>query len=321
MVNDATLSLITGAEGFVDHWYPDPALGWKLPTCCYGHTDAAGDPKFSATKAKTFTKAEGKEILRKDLGAVEAGVKRHVTAPLNENQLGALVSFVFNLGEGAFAGSTLLKKVNAKDWAGASKEFGKWTKAGRPKKVLPGLVKRRAAEASLFLAEPSTTAIAAKFAPVAPTPEKAQTPAGEPPAPSSVVEDHETTIAAEPKEPAMSNRPILDAIKAGAKAVLNREDVAVESADVPDVANDIMKEVAPRVQNATNSEPWYRSRVIVGLLGAIVGMIVRKAGGTWADGDVETWINGIAEIVTAAGALYALYGRTFASTKKPLGVK
>jgi lysozyme len=148
MVNDATLNLITLFEGFVPNWYPDPAHGWKVPTCCYGHTDAAGEPKYAATKAKRFTKTEGRAILAKDLGSVEATVKRLVKVPLDANQLGALVSFTFNLGEGNLTRSSLLKKLNAKDYHGAANEFGKWVRAGG--KVLKGLVRRRAAEAALF---------------------------------------------------------------------------------------------------------------------------------------------------------------------------
>ena len=145
-VNYATLVLIQGFEGFVDHWYKDPVGIW---TVCYGHTDAAGTPKYRDTKDKTFTKEEGLSILRMDLAKYEAAVRSKVTVPLNDNQFGALVSFTFNLGEGNLKKSTLLKKVNRGDFAGASKEFGKWVKAGG--KTLPGLVRRRAAEAALFL--------------------------------------------------------------------------------------------------------------------------------------------------------------------------
>lgn len=70
-------------------------------------------------------------------------------AKVSSNQLGALVSFAYNLGSGALAKSTLLKKHLAADYAGAAKEFARWTKGGG--KVLPGLVKRRAAEATLYL--------------------------------------------------------------------------------------------------------------------------------------------------------------------------
>lgn len=148
-VNKATLDLIMGAEGFVPNWYPDPAHGWKVPTCCYGHTDAAGAPLYANTKGKTFTKAEGRAILLNDLEAYERDVRSLVTVPLNENQHGALTSFTYNLGKGNLAKSTLLKRLNAGDYAGAAAQFGQWINAGG--KPLPGLIKRREAERQLFM--------------------------------------------------------------------------------------------------------------------------------------------------------------------------
>lgn len=162
-VNKATLDLITFYEGFVDHWYPDPAHGWKVPTCCYGHTDAAGDPKYADTKGKKFTKAEGRAILSKDLEAVERDVRAKVKVPVNANQLGALVSFTYNCGIGNFGKSTLLKKLNAGDYKGAAGQFKLWNKAGG--KVLPGLTKRRASEAELFLTPTSKAKASAEESP------------------------------------------------------------------------------------------------------------------------------------------------------------
>lgn len=155
-LNGAAIDLICEFEGFVDHWYPDPAHGWKVPTCCYGHTDAAGEPKYAKTKGKKFTKAEGRAILAKDLEAVSETVLGLVTVPLTDNQFGALVSFTYNLGAGNLKKSTLLKKLNAGDYAGATGEFGRWVNAGGKK--LPGLVTRRAAEAALFASGTDTPA-------------------------------------------------------------------------------------------------------------------------------------------------------------------
>lgn len=75
-------------------------------------------------------------------------MRRNVKVPLSQGQFDALTSFTFNLGAGALASSTLLKKLNAGDCAGAQKEFGRWVHAGG--EVLQGLVRRRAAEAKLF---------------------------------------------------------------------------------------------------------------------------------------------------------------------------
>lgn len=65
-----------------------------------------------------------------------------------DRRLAAIVSFVFNLGAGRYKGSTLRKRVNAKDWEGAAAEMGKWVWGGGRK--LPGLIIRRAAEAALL---------------------------------------------------------------------------------------------------------------------------------------------------------------------------
>lgn len=146
--NDAGLAIIKEFEGFVPNWYPDPAHGWKVPTIGYGHTDAAGSPKYASSKSLKLTEAEASEILRRDIQRYEADVARLVKVPLNENQNAALVSFTYNLGAGNLGSSTLLRKLNAGDYAGAAAEFPRWNRAGG--KVLKGLVRRRAAEQALF---------------------------------------------------------------------------------------------------------------------------------------------------------------------------
>ena len=78
-------------------------------------------------------------------------VRRTVKSNINENQLGALVSFCFNVGGAAFGKSTLAKKVNANPFDSTIRnEFMRWTRGGG--KVLPGLVKRREEEANLYYA-------------------------------------------------------------------------------------------------------------------------------------------------------------------------
>jgi len=100
-------------------------------------------------KYPALTVAQAEEMLAFDLTAFEDKVKALVKVEVNDNQLGALTSFAYNLGAGNLASSTLLKKLNAGDYAGASVEFLKWDKAGG--KILKGLTLRRTAEMSLFL--------------------------------------------------------------------------------------------------------------------------------------------------------------------------
>ncbi|WP_312069487.1 lysozyme, partial [Acinetobacter sp.] len=78
-----------------------------------------------------------------------ASVNNLVKVPLSQNQFDALVSLTYNIGSTAFKNSTLLKKLNAKDYAGAADQFLRWNKGGG--KVLKGLVRRREAERALFL--------------------------------------------------------------------------------------------------------------------------------------------------------------------------
>ena len=67
-----------------------------------------------------------------------------VKKPMTDGQKAAFLSFAFNVGTGAFCGSTLARKANAGDMRGACAELSRWTLAGG--KEMPGLVKRRAAE-------------------------------------------------------------------------------------------------------------------------------------------------------------------------------
>ena len=110
-------------------------------TIGYGHTGGVqkGD-KITAKKAE--------ELLQDDLKKFENGVLRLVRVPLNQNQFDALVSFAFNLGVGNLGKSTLLRKLNDRDFKGAAAEFVRWNKAGG--RELAGLTRRRNAEAELF---------------------------------------------------------------------------------------------------------------------------------------------------------------------------
>lgn len=100
-------------------------------------------------RGQTITKEQSQALLAADLARFEAAVNRACGGKVSQNQFDAMVSFAFNVGTNAFALSTLLRKHRSGDYEGAAKEFAHWTKGGG--KVLPGLVKRRAAEAALYL--------------------------------------------------------------------------------------------------------------------------------------------------------------------------
>lgn len=146
MVNDRTWALVTHWEGLVLLASPDPV---GILTVAYGHTNAAGAP--FVFPGMTVTEEQANSILQNDLHNVELDIQRVLKVPVNMNQWGALVSFTFNLGIGALAGSTLLRRLNGGDY-GIENEFGRWVYAQDGDKLvkLPGLVSRRADEANLW---------------------------------------------------------------------------------------------------------------------------------------------------------------------------
>lgn len=111
----------------------------------YGHTGP------DVVSGKRYTEAECRLLLNSDLRVALSVVERSVTASLTKTQKAALASFVYNVGSGAFARSTLLKKLNAGDTQGACDEMRRWVYAdGR---VWKGLVSRRDVECELCLQE------------------------------------------------------------------------------------------------------------------------------------------------------------------------
>lgn len=143
-VNAAGLALIKSFEGCELSAYPDPGSGGDPWTIGYGHTGP------EVHEGLTITQAQADAYLEADLEGFESCVNDAVDRDLTPNQFSALVSFAYNEGCGALSGSTLMKLVNEGNFAGAANEFGQWIYAGG--KVLPGLVRRRAAERDLFLA-------------------------------------------------------------------------------------------------------------------------------------------------------------------------
>ena len=112
-LNAETISHVKRWEGFRAEAYPDPGSINGLPvTIGYGQTRRNGKP---IKLGETITEAEATGWLVQELERVGGVVERLVKVPLTENQFGALVSFVYNVGDDAFAKSTLLKNLNAGD--------------------------------------------------------------------------------------------------------------------------------------------------------------------------------------------------------------
>ena len=130
--------LIKEFEGLRLTAYTCPAGVWTIG---YGHTKGV-------RQGMKIDQAQADRLLDIDIANVARSIRQLVKVNINDNQAQALVSFIFNVGARAFSNSTLLRKLNNKDYAGASSEFDKWVYAKGKK--LPGLVRRRKAEKELF---------------------------------------------------------------------------------------------------------------------------------------------------------------------------
>lgn len=139
--SSACLDLIRRSEGCQLTAYADSG---GVMTIGYGHTG----PEVHT--GLTWTQAQADAALERDAQKAGDAVSR-MARNCTQGQFDALTDFVFNLGDGALAGSTLLKLHNAGEYPEAAAQFGLWVHCKG--KVLPGLVKRRAAEARLYLGE------------------------------------------------------------------------------------------------------------------------------------------------------------------------
>jgi lysozyme len=137
-INSFGLSIIKSFEGLEITAYKCPAGIWTIG---YGHTKGV-------CQGDTCTEEEADLFLREDVKVAEDAVNRHVTFPISENQFSSLVSFVFNIGGGNFARSTLLKVINAGMLDSAPEQFERWSRVNGLK--IDGLARRRAAEIALW---------------------------------------------------------------------------------------------------------------------------------------------------------------------------
>ena len=138
--SDAGMALTKSFEGLRLTAYQDVAGIWTIG---YGHVGPA------ILAGMTIGEADAEALLRADLAEAVTCVNRAVRVTITQNQFDAMVDFCFNAGRGNFLQSTLLRKVNLKDFAGAAVQFGLWVHAGG--EVVSGLVRRRKAEAVLFM--------------------------------------------------------------------------------------------------------------------------------------------------------------------------
>ncbi|MBT1889244.1 lysozyme [Enterobacter roggenkampii] len=138
------IALIKQFEGCKLTAYQDSVGVWTIG---YGWTQPVDGKPIRA--GMTINQETAERLLKTGLVSYESDVSRLVKVGLTQGQFDALVSFTYNLGARSLSTSTLLRKLNAGDYAGAADEFLRWNKAGG--KVLNGLTRRREAERALFL--------------------------------------------------------------------------------------------------------------------------------------------------------------------------
>lgn len=142
--SDKGITLIKQFEGCKLTAYQDSVGVWTIG---YGWTHPVDGKPIRA--GMTIKQETAERLLKTGLVSYESDVSRLVKVGLTQGQFDALVSFTYNLGARSLSTSTLLRKLNAGDYAGAADEFLRWNKAGG--KVLNGLTRRREAERALFL--------------------------------------------------------------------------------------------------------------------------------------------------------------------------
>jgi len=123
--------------------YPDPGSGGDPWTIGWGSTGP------DIKKGVVWTQKQCDDRFASHLEEFAGKVSNLLgDSPTTQSQFDAMVSFAYNVGVANLSASTLLKKHKAKDYKGAAAEFARWNKAAG--KVLPGLTRRRAAEAALY---------------------------------------------------------------------------------------------------------------------------------------------------------------------------
>jgi len=144
-VSGEGMALVKRFEGCRLTAYPDPASGGEPWTIGWGATRIGGEPVRRGT---TITQEQADELLRADLARYAAEVTAALGgAPTTQAQFDALVSFHYNTG--AIGRATLTRLHRAGDTAAAAREFARWNRASG--RTMPGLSRRRAAEAALYL--------------------------------------------------------------------------------------------------------------------------------------------------------------------------
>lgn len=142
-ISEQGFSIIREFEGFRTNAYLDTGGVWTIGFGTIKYPDGT-----KVKKGDTCTKGQAELWLKNDCQWVDACLDKYVKVNINQNQFDALASFVYNIGETAFAKSTILKIINTNDLVGAASQFDRWVYDNGRK--IDGLVNRRAKEKALF---------------------------------------------------------------------------------------------------------------------------------------------------------------------------
>lgn len=142
MINQTGLDLIKQWEGFREEAYLDGGGVW---TVGYGHTS---DQALKVSKGTRVSEEAAEELLLYDISEASTAVGVYVTVPLTAHQRDSLISFVFNVGAGAFKSSTLLRLLNQGDYDAVPVQLLRWVFDNGER--VTGLANRRTAEAALW---------------------------------------------------------------------------------------------------------------------------------------------------------------------------
>lgn len=155
-LSDQGIKVIKNFEGLRLTAYRDIAGVWTIG---YGST-RYHDGKPVRPGDRLASEQQASALFSNTLGQYEDAVNQYVKIPLTQPQFDALVSFTYNEGAGALKESTLLKKLNEKDYAAAADQLLVWDKITNPhtgeKEVCITLSVRRKEERELFLSTPKT---------------------------------------------------------------------------------------------------------------------------------------------------------------------
>lgn len=143
-ISEKGYAIIREFEGFKAEAYLDIGGVWTIG---FGTIKYPNGQRVK--KGDTCTREQAEQWLKNDCKWVDACFDKYVTAKTTQNQFDALASFVYNIGETAFAKSTMLTLLNQNNFTAAANQFDRWVFDNG--KRITGLANRRTKEKALFL--------------------------------------------------------------------------------------------------------------------------------------------------------------------------